>query len=147
MRSLIIHILFIAATVGAGMFVGTTWPPGAWYEGLQKPFFTPPDAWFPIVWGTLYAIIGLVGARLLLRGGPGLLWVAQMALNLSWTPVFFGAHHMVAGFGIIAALWLTVIAFILRAWPRDPLSSLLFVPYALWVTVAAALNGALILLN
>lgn len=147
MRSLIIHILFIAAVLGAGMFVGTTWSPGAWYDGLQKPFFTPPDAWFPIVWGILYAVIGLVGARMLLRGGPGWLWLVQMVLNLSWTPVFFGAHQMVAGFAIIVALWFSILAFIQQAWPRDPLSSLLFVPYAVWVTVAAALNGSLILLN
>ncbi|WP_128254900.1 TspO/MBR family protein [Falsirhodobacter deserti] len=147
MRNLIIHILFIAAVVAIGMFIGMHWQPGEWYAGLQKPFFTPPDAWFPIVWSALYAIIGLVGARVFLGGGPGLLWLLQMALNFAWTPVFFGNHNMLAGFGIITALWLTILAFIIKAWERDKISSILFVPYALWVTVAAALNGSLILLN
>lgn len=147
MRSLIIHILFIGAVVGAGMFIGTTWQPGEWYASLQKPFFTPPDAWFPVVWSALYVTIGLVGARVFLGGGPVLLWIAQMALNFAWTPVFFGGQNMLAGLGIIVLLWLTVIAFVGRAWDGDKISSVLFVPYVAWVTVAMALNGALILLN
>lgn len=147
MRNLIIHILFIAVVVGIGMFVGTHWPPGGWYAGLQKPFFTPPDAWFPVVWTVLYVVIGWVGARVFLTGGPILLWLLQMVLNVAWTPVFFGGHHMLAGLGIIGLLWLTILAFIVRAWAWDKLSSALFVPYALWITVAAALNGTLILLN
>jgi len=147
MRSLIIHILFIAVIVGGGMFIGTNWPPGEWYAGLQKPFFTPPDAWFPVVWTALYVIIGLVGARVFTMGGPVLLWILQMALNFAWTPVFFGGQNMVAGLGIIALLWLVIIAFIGRAWAGDKISSILFVPYAVWVTIATALNGALILLN
>ena len=59
-----------------------------------------------------------------------------IGIAVAWTP-FLGVH-------IIIAL---AIAFILRAWRTDKIASLLFVPYALWVTVAMALNGALILLN
>ncbi|MDB6452528.1 TspO/MBR family protein [Falsirhodobacter sp. 20TX0035] len=147
MRSLITYILFVVVVVGIGMFIGTHWQPGEWYAGLQKPFFTPPNAWFPVVWTALYVIIGFVGARIFTQGGPGLLWALQLVLNFAWTPVFFGAHNMVAGVAIIAALWLTIVAFIGRAWAGDKLSALLFVPYLAWVTVALALNGALILLN
>lgn len=147
MRNFIIHILFIAAVVAIGMMIGMRWQPGDWYAGLQKPFFTPPDSWFPVIWTVLYVIIGFVGARVFLLGGPVLLWLVQMALNFAWTPVFFGGHHMLAGLGIMGLLWLTILAFIGRAWERDKLASLLFVPYAAWITVAAALNGALILLN
>ncbi|WP_045388068.1 TspO/MBR family protein [Falsirhodobacter sp. alg1] len=147
MRNLLIHILFIAATLGAGIFAGTQWQPGAWYEGLQQPFFTPPDSWFPIVWSVLYVLIGWVGARMALYGGPAVLWILQIALNLSWTPVFFGAHEMVIGLSVIAALWVVILAFILRAWSQDKLSSLLFVPYLAWISIATALNASLVLLN
>lgn len=147
MRNFIIHLLFIVVIVGIGMFVGMHWSPGDWYAGLQKPFFTPPDAWFPVIWTILYVIIGFVGGRIFTQGGPGLLWLIQIALNFAWTPVVFGAHNMVAGFAIIAALWLTILAFIGRAWAVDKLSAVLFLPYGLWITVALALNGSLILLN
>ncbi|WP_136683412.1 TspO/MBR family protein [Falsirhodobacter xinxiangensis] len=147
MKTLMTYLFFIAIVLAGGLYIGTTYAPGEWYAALRKPVFTPPNAWFPIVWTTLYVLIGIAGARAWRLRGPILLWVLQLALNFAWTPVFFGAHEMTAGLGIIALLWITVIAFIIRAWRSDKVSSLLFVPYALWVTVAMALNGALILLN
>ena len=39
-------------------------------------------------------------------------------------------------------LWLAIVAFIALAWPVSKLAAVLFVPYVLWVTYAAALNFA-----
>lgn len=147
MKTLTTHLLFIGAVLAAGLYVGIAFAPGEWYAALRKPIFTPPNDWFPPIWTALYVLIGWAGARVWTRGGPILLWILQMALNLAWTPVFFGAHHMTAGLGVIAALLIVILIFIARAWRTDKISSLLFVPYAAWVAVATALNGALILLN
>lgn len=147
MRALVTTLIFVVAVLGAGLFIGTNWMPGEWYAGLQKPFFTPPNEWFAPIWTTLYVIIGIVGARIWLRGGPVVLWLVQMALNFAWTPVFFGMHQMVAGLGIILALFFAIVAFIGRAWAGDKISSILFLPYAAWVATATALNASLILLN
>lgn len=147
MKTLTTHLLFILCVLGAGIFLGITFAPGEWYEGLRKPFFTPPNDWFAPIWTTLYVLIGIAGARVWMRRGPIALWVLQMALNFAWTPVFFGAQQMVAGFAIIVALLVTILVFIARAWRTDRIASVLFVPYALWVATAMALNGSLILLN
>ena len=45
-------------------------------------------------------------------------------------------------FGDVLLLWLTIVAFIVLAWPVSELAAALFVPYVLWVTYAAALNLA-----
>jgi len=37
-------------------------------------------------------------------------------------------------------LWLSILGFIILAWPISPVASLLFVPYLMWVSVASALN-------
>lgn len=147
MKTLITYVIFIGAVLAGGLYIGTAWPPGEWYQALRKPIFTPPNHWFPIVWTALYVLIGIAGARVWMLRGPILLWILQMALNFAWTPIFFGSHRMSVGLGIMAALWLVIVAFILRAWRVDKFASVLFVPYAAWVTVALALNGALILLN
>ena len=34
--------LFLAVSLGGGMLVGISNPPGDWYAGLAKPFFNPP---------------------------------------------------------------------------------------------------------
>lgn len=147
MKTFVTYLLFIAAVLAGGIFIGITFAPGEWYAALRKPIFTPPNNWFAPIWTTLYVLIGIVGARVWMRRGPILLWLLQMALNFLWTPVFFGMHEMTAGFGVIVALLITIFAFIARAWGRDKISALLFVPYAAWVATATALNGALILLN
>ena len=70
-----------------------------------------------------------------------------MALNWLWTPVFFGLHMTAAGLGIILAMLALILWFIFAEWRRDRMSALMFVPYAVWVTLASAVNAAVVWLN
>ena len=45
------------------------------------------------------------------------------------------------------AIWLAIVVFIALAWPVRRSAALLFVPYFLWVTFAAALNFEIWRLN
>jgi tryptophan-rich sensory protein len=71
----------------------------------------------------------------------------QIALNGLWTPVFFGLRRMRLGLMVLGALWLSVAATLVALWQVDLWAGLLFVPYLTWVSVAAALNLAVIRLN
>ena len=61
--------------------------------------WTPPDWVFPVVWTTLYVLIAWAGWRVGLRAPLGEaalplgLWACQIALNVLWTPVFFGLRR------------------------------------------------------
>lgn len=135
------------AVLVAGTLVGASQSPGDWYAGLQKPWFTPAPWVFGPVWAVLYLLIGWAGARVFRRRvarGP---WVLQMALNLAWSPVFFGLHWTAAGLAVILALWATVLVFVLAAWRPDRVSALLFLPYLAWVTLAASVNAGVVWLN
>ena len=68
------------------------------------------------------------------------LWAAQIALNTLWTPVFFGAHQLLAGMVIIVLLWITVAAMVALAVRLDLITGLILFPYLAWLCVAAALN-------
>jgi tryptophan-rich sensory protein len=68
------------------------------------------------------------------------LWAAQIALNTLWTPVFFGAHHLLAALLILALLWLVAVAMVVMAVRVDVITGLIFFPYVAWLCVAAALN-------
>jgi benzodiazapine receptor len=131
--------------IGGGIGVLTL--PGEWYATLNKPFFTPPNWLFGPVWTTLYAMIGVVGARKWLRGGAVGLWWGQMVLNFLWSPVFFGLQMPLPALGIIAAIWGLIALFIRCEWRSDRVSALLFVPYLAWVSLATALNAAIVVLN
>lgn len=137
----------IVAVFGAGALIGSSFTPGAWYAALEKPWFTPPPAAFGPIWSVLYVLIGWAGARTILSGQGRGLWLLQMALNFSWSPVFFGMQWATGGLAVIAAVWLAILAFIIAMWHRDRLSALLFLPYITWVTLATAVNAGVVWLN
>ncbi len=137
-----LFLIFLAASAAAAA-TGTLFKPGAWYEGLEKPAWTPRKWMFPVVWTVLYIASAYAAARVAIRPDSGqalAFWSMQIAFNTLWTPVFFGAHRMAAGLIVIVILWLAVAAVMVNFLTLDLLAGLLIVPYLIWVTVAASLN-------
>lgn len=150
MSKILSYVLFIGFVVGAGLLSGLTNMPGEWYQSLEKPFFNPPSWLFGPVWTTLYVMIGVAGARIWQRAPKSAamqLWFAQMALNLMWSPAFFGLQNPELALVVIAGMLLTIIAFMVKARPIDRISTLLFVPYLAWVSFASVLNLSIAWLN
>ncbi|EBW2353304.1 tryptophan-rich sensory protein [Salmonella enterica subsp. enterica serovar Enteritidis] len=142
-------VVFLALVVGVGLLIGYLNVPGEWYAGLVKPSFTPPDWIFAPVWTVLYIFIAVVGWRTYRRrrGTTMALWWIQLALNFAWSPLFFGLHMVGFALAVIIALFGVVVSISLVARRVDPVSSGLFIPYALWVGYATALNAAIFLMN
>ncbi|MGN2436767.1 tryptophan-rich sensory protein TspO [Pseudomonas syringae] len=138
-------IFLLACSAAAA--TGIIFKPGAWYESLQKPAFTPPNWAFPVVWTTIYLLLAWAGYRLTLLPGSQTvlaLWAAQIALNTLWTPVFFGANRIVAAMVILALLWIVVATMIVMALQLDIITGLILFPYLVWLSVAAALNFSIL---
>ncbi|MCR9146512.1 MAG: tryptophan-rich sensory protein [Rhodobacteraceae bacterium] len=134
--------IFLVACLSAGS-TGGLFPPGKWYENLDKPPWTPPNWLFPVAWTTLYLLMAAAGARVAVSDGNAVamaLWSLQIALNGLWTPVFFGLRRLKLGLMVLIGLWLSVAATLLALWQVDWIAGLMFVPYLVWVSVAGALN-------
>lgn len=134
--------VFLGATVAAGA-TGMIFQPGAWYDGLSKPDWTPPKWVFPTAWTTLYVLMSWAATRVapVPGSGPALgLWSLQISLNTLWTPVFFGAHKKGLGLIILCCLWLAVAAMLRAFWQLDTWAMLMILPYLAWLSVAASLN-------
>lgn len=143
-------LVFIVLTVAGGSVIGYFSMPGPWYAALEKPSFNPPNWVFGPVWTVLYILIGIAGARVWVNDRHGALprlWFLQIALNYAWPLVFFTAKRPDLALPVLIAMWLAILAFIALGWRRDRPSALLFVPYALWVSFAGLLNGAIWWLN
>lgn len=135
------YIYLLACCAAAA--TGIIFKPGAWYESLQKPGFTPPNWAFPVAWTTIYLLIAWAGYRLSTLPGSETvlaLWAAQIALNTLWTPVFFGANRIAMALAILGLLWIVVAAMIVMAMQLDIVTGLILFPYLVWLSVAAALN-------
>merc|ERR1711934_1258632 len=98
-----------------------------WYPTLKKPSWTPPNWLFGPVWTALYAV--------------------QLALNFSWSPLFFGAKKFGLALANITALGVAVGITSHAFYAVDPLASKLFWPYLFWVSYATALNAYIYLNN
>ncbi|MFP7672401.1 TspO/MBR family protein [Marivita sp. S0852] len=141
--------IFLAACMAVGA-TGGLFPPGAWYRQLNKPSWTPPDWVFPVTWTTLYVLMAAAGARVALSPDNALamaLWALQIAMNGLWTPVFFGLQRIKLGMIVLSLLWLSVAATLWALWQVDWIAGLMFVPYLIWVSIAAALNWSVWRLN
>jgi tryptophan-rich sensory protein len=135
---------------GAAATTGALFPTGPWYAALKKPDWTPPNWLFPVAWMTLYLLMSAAAARAAMVEGAALglaLWSVQIAFNTLWTPVFFGLRRMRTALWPMAGLWLSVTATCVVFFTLDLWAGLMFVPYVVWVTVAGALNLALVRLN
>lgn len=145
-----------AIAIGAVLLVslaGAFFPPGAWYEGLAKPPFNPPNAVFGPVWGVMYTF-NAIALYLLLRAPVSAARRAalaamalQLALNATWTPVFFGAQMIGLALLVIVALALAIIAAVMTARRVSGVAAALLLPYLGWVTFASVLNAAIWMLN
>lgn len=128
---------------GAAATTGAMFTPGAWYEGLKKPSWTPPNWLFPVAWTTLYLLMAASAARVSGMEGAayGLaFWSVQIAFNTLWTPIFFGLRRLRAAMVVMVGLWLSVAATTWAFFALDVWAGLMFVPYLVWVSVAGALN-------
>lgn len=120
---------------------------------VNKPPLTPPMIVFPIVWGTLYALMGISAVRIFrsprsLRRSWGLnLFIVQLILNFFWSLIFFNA----AAYGLATAwlfvLWATAIGMIWLFYGVDRLAAWLQVPYLVWLTFAGYLTVGVWALN
>ncbi|EJF89271.1 TspO/MBR family protein [Bartonella tamiae] len=150
MKKWFLLIVFIILVVGIGSFIGFSTSPASWYAALNKPPFTPPNAFFAPIWITLYVLIAIAGWRVYVidfHKTLWFLWIIQILLNFSWSPVFFGMKMMETALLICLVLFITVAGFIILSWKRDRISALMFIPYIIWLGLANYLNAGVIYLN
>ena len=124
-----------------------------WFDSLNKPFLTPPDWLFTPVWIVLYIMIAS-SLFIFLSSGitkekhiPLVFFFTQLALNLAWSPVFFGMQNITGAFIIIIFMYIFLILTIITFFKHSKTASLLLIPYLLWISFAAYLNFGYLVLN
>ncbi|MBQ9980788.1 MAG: tryptophan-rich sensory protein [Oscillospiraceae bacterium] len=122
-------------------------------ETVVQPMLSPPPVVFPVVWGILFALMGVGVARIysapasVARSRSLLLFLVQLIFNFFWSIIFF--NFQAFGFALIwlIALWVLILLMILSFGKVDKIAAWIQVPYLLWVTFAAYLNFGVWILN
>lgn len=120
---------------------------------IVQPPLSPPGTVFPIVWGGLFALMGIGAARIwasppsAARSRSLRLFGIQLAFNFFWSILFFS--FQVFGLAVLWlwALWGLILRMIRSFRKVDSPAALLQIPYLLWVSFAGYLNAGVWRLN
>lgn len=123
-----------------------------YYDMQQKPFFTPPETLFPIVWTILYILMGIGAAMVWQSRSPEkqkalLLYGLQLFINFFWSVLFFGLHQYFLAFLWLLLLILLIVKMIQAFAKINKTAAKLQIPYLLWCCFAAVLNFSVWFLN
>ena len=147
-------ILFPAISLGVGALAGflTKDSLANVYPLLEKSSLTPPGWVFPIAWTVLYLLMGIGMALVEARGGPErsralTLFGIQLALNFSWSLLFFTSGAYLSALLCLIVLWVMILAMAGSFASVSRLAAWLQIPYLLWVAFAGYLNAAVWVLN
>ena len=120
------------------------------YSELEKPPLAPPAWLFPIAWVILYILMGISSATVLISRSrdnmkyarAGLEYYAMsLALNFTWSFIFFRAEaYLFAFVWLLVLLWTVVKTY--KSYKKvSPLAAYLQIPYIAWLAFAAYLNA------
>lgn len=124
------------------------------YRNLEKPFLTPPDAVFPIVWTILFALMGVSSYLIFMSSAPKKdkrnalsLYIYQLVVNFLWSILFFNFEARLLAFLWLLLLVALVALMIKEFYKISPIAAYLQMPYLIWIVFAGYLNLAIFLLN
>ncbi len=148
-------LLWVVIAEAVGFLAGILSRSGmdAYETTAQQPPLSPPMWLFPVVWGILYALMGISAGLVALqppsqdRSKALNLMVAQLVVNFFWPLFFFNLQAY--GFSLfwLILLWILVLLMILQMRKVLPLAAWLQIPYLLWLTFAVYLNAGVWYLN
>ncbi len=136
----------------SGQFAGDV-ADNRWFAALVKPSIYPPPQTFGIVWSLLYVLMALALVMIVTaRGAQGrglaiAAWAVQFALNLVWSPLFFGAHQINSALWLLVAIDIAVLITLVLFWRIRPQAGWLMVPYLGWLLFATVLNWQFLVAN
>lgn len=147
-KSYLSLIIWIASLILIGSSIGllTKSSVDTWYITLNRSPLTPPNYLFGIAWSILYGMIATSG-WLIWRSKPfaslhliKILYVLQLLLNWSWTPLFFTYHLTGLALICLSLIIILVALLIMKSYKEINIAALLLIPYLLWLLFAAHLN-------
>ena len=150
-KSLVLNIAFALVAGGIGTLLGGKMND---FATINKPLFSPPAIVFPIAWTALYILMG-ISTYLVCENKTDkkfkkracFIYLAQLLVNVLWTPLFFRLKLYLLSFFWILLLIILVGIMIIKFYKIKPLAGYLQIPYILWLIFASILNFSIYLLN
>ena len=150
-------LFFSIAICQAAGLIGTIFTVSSiqnWYKLLNQPSFQPPNWLFGPVWTILYTFMGISLYWIWIKGTKKkevsqaiILFFIHLALNSSWSVIFFGIHNIFLALINIVVLWIFIVIVMVKFYKIDKKASYILIPYIVSVSFATVLNYNILLMN
>ena len=143
-----------AIAIGTAAAGGALTPLDGWYYGLQQPWFKPPDWAFGPAWTLIFTLTAIAGVLCWRAARESRLqhlvlgmFVANSALNVLWSFLFFWCQRPDWALTEVGVLWSSVALLVFIGSRLDWRAGALLVPYLAWVSLASLINQQVVTLN
>ena len=135
-------VIIAVYAIGSGRLVATD---DQWYRSLPRPAWQPPSFVFGIIWPYNFVMLvvatWLVASRL--SSANHVVWLISLASSvvaaLTWAWLFYGPHLLLASSVVLVLATVFTIPLLVIAFRVSPSLGIAFVPYQIWLAVAASL--------
>ncbi|MBQ7580005.1 MAG: tryptophan-rich sensory protein [Clostridia bacterium] len=122
------------------------------FASINQPPLTPPPWVFAVAWTILYILMGISSYIIKTHDkdpakNASAFYTLQLAVNLTWPLIFFGAKAYLFAFIWLLILWVLSAVMVFLFWKIDKTAAVLQIPYLIWLTFAAYLNFGVYVLN
>ena len=143
-KKLSVFVFVILALILGGLSSSNT-ADDLWYQSLIKSDLNPPGYVFGIVWPILYLLMSISAYRNF--DSIARLFFIQLFFNTIWSWLFFFYQlPFIALLNIWLLIFLNINILIVLA-KRDKLSTVLYIPYVIWLLFASYLNLFIVINN
>lgn len=124
------------------------------FEIINKPPLSPPRIVFPIVWTTLYILMGIASylvytAKISDNRKTSALtfYGVQLVFNFFWSIIFFNMEAYLFAFIWLLAMIALIVVTTVKFYGINKWAGYLMIPYIVWCVIAAYLNFGVYVLN
>ena len=121
-----------------------------WYNGLDKPSWTPAPGTIGLIWQLLYPVIivtfGFVFVQAFRKRLPWLValpFAINLVANFCFTPIQFGLRNLPLAAVDILIVWTTILWMMFAIWKHYRWVAMAQIPYLIWVSIATTLQLAI----
>lgn len=125
-----------------------------WYQGLQKPSWTPAPGTIGLIWQILYPVILVSFGFVFVQAGRGkigwrvaLPFAINLVANIIFTPIQFGLRNLPLASVDILIVWTTIVGMMYAVWRHYRWVALAQIPYFIWVSIAMVLQFSITWMN
>tara|TARA_B100000989_G_scaffold265827_2_gene218939 strand:- start:470 stop:991 length:522 start_codon:yes stop_codon:yes gene_type:complete len=124
-----------------------------WYRSLERSAYNPPGWAFGVVWPALYVMMTIAAWHVWRNrkryaiGKPLAYFVAQLAINIGWTPIFFGMQAPTLALFSLATIIILAGITTFHFFRITFKAGMLMLPYMAWLCFAFYLNGYIVTHN